>query len=135
MLDPFKPYLHERLAGGQRNATVLLDEITERGYTRGYNTLRRYLRPLRHIETGALAALSPLPGRPAMRQVAGWITGLPGRLDPADAGRLNLIQVSSTYRNIGPSTSRWSISGRFIPGILAWEVPTSVLRRKFVVML
>ena len=50
MLDPFKPYLHERLADGERNATVLLAEITEQGYTGGYNTLARYLRPLRRLD-------------------------------------------------------------------------------------
>jgi hypothetical protein len=61
------------------------------GYTGGYNTLRRYLRPLRHIE--AVAALSPLPRRPAVRRVAGWITGLPGRLDPPDADRLRVIRA------------------------------------------
>jgi len=93
VLDPFKPYLHERLAEGQRNATVLLDEITDRGYTGGYKTLARYLRPLRRVETGALAGLSPLPGRPAVRQVAGWITGLPGHLDPADGERLRAIRA------------------------------------------
>ncbi|MEP6563251.1 MAG: transposase [Nakamurella sp.] len=93
VLDPFKPYLHERFADGQRNATVLYAEIMERGYTGGYNTLRRYLRPLRGAsEAAALAGLPPLPGRPAVRSVAGWITGLPGRLDPADAERLRAIR-------------------------------------------
>ena len=93
VLDPFKPYLHERLADGQRNATVLHAEIIERGYTGGYNTLRRYLRPLRGAsEAAPLAGLSPLAGRPAVRSVAGWITGLPGRLDPADADRLRAIR-------------------------------------------
>jgi hypothetical protein len=72
---------------------VLLGEITERGYTGGYNTLRRYLLPLRHIEAAALAALSPLATRPAVRRVAGWITGLPGRLDPADDERLRAIRA------------------------------------------
>jgi hypothetical protein len=43
VLDSFKPYLHERLADGTCNATVLHAEIAERGYTGGYNTLRRYL--------------------------------------------------------------------------------------------
>jgi hypothetical protein len=33
VLDPVKSYLHERMASGERKATVLLDEITERGYT------------------------------------------------------------------------------------------------------
>jgi transposase len=93
VLDPFKPYLHERLTTGQGNTTVLLAEIVERGYTGGYNTLRRYLLLLRHIEAAALAALSPLPGRPAVRQVAAWITGLPARLDPADDQRLRAIRA------------------------------------------
>lgn len=59
----------------------------------GYNTLRRYLLPLRHIEAAVLAALSPLAVRPAVRQVAGWITGLPGRLDPADGAMLRAIRA------------------------------------------
>jgi len=93
VLDSFKPYLNERMAEGQRNATVLLGEIAERGYTGGYKTLARYLRPLRRVDAAALAALSPLPGRPAARQVTGWITGLPGHLDPADEERLHAIRA------------------------------------------
>jgi len=45
VLDSFKPYLHDRLADGVRNATVLQGEIAEQGYTGGYTTLARYLRP------------------------------------------------------------------------------------------
>jgi hypothetical protein len=93
VLDSFKPYLHERLADGTCNATVLHAEIAERGYTGGYVTLARYLRPLRHIEAAAVAALGPLPGRSAVRQVAGWITGLPGRLDPVDGERFRAIRA------------------------------------------
>jgi hypothetical protein len=92
VLDSFKPYLHQRLVDGERNATVLHAEITERGYNGGYSTLSRYLQPLRPVDPTALAALSPLRGRPAVRQVAGWITGLPGHLDPADAERLHAIR-------------------------------------------
>ena len=92
VLDPFKPYLHERLAEGQRNATVLLDEITDRGYTGGYKTLARYLRPLRRVDAAALATLLQRPP-PAVRQVTGWITGLPGHLDRADAVRRNAIRA------------------------------------------
>jgi len=54
VLDPLKPYLHDRLAQGERNATVLLVEITEQGYTGGYKTLARYLRPLRLAVTGRI---------------------------------------------------------------------------------
>jgi hypothetical protein len=93
VLDSFKPYLHDRLADGERNATVLHVEIAERGYTGGYKTLARYLRPLRRVDAAALAGLSTRPGAPAVRQVAGWITGLPGHLDPADAVLLQAIRA------------------------------------------
>lgn len=59
VLDPFKPYLHERLVAGDGNTTVLLGGITEQGNTGAYNTLRRYLLPLRRIEATTLTALSP----------------------------------------------------------------------------
>ncbi len=91
VLDPLRSYLHERLAGGQRNATVLHTEIAERGYAGGYGTLARYLRPLRDVDATVGPSTHPPP--PAVRRVAGWITGLPGRLDPADAVRLNLIRA------------------------------------------
>jgi len=93
VLDSFKPYLHDRLADGERNATVLHVEIAERGYTGGYKTLARYLRPLRCVDAAALAGLSSHPGPPAVRRVAGWITGLPGHLDPADVVLLHAIRV------------------------------------------
>jgi len=69
VLNPFKPYLNERLAQGERNATLLLTEITGQGYTGGYNTLARYLRPLRRLDAATLADLPPRPAPPAVRQV------------------------------------------------------------------
>jgi len=92
VLDPFKPYLNGRLADGDRNAALLLTEITGQGYTGGYKTLARYLRPLRRVDATALAGLSPRPAPPAVRQVTGWITGLPGNLAPDDSGRLQAIR-------------------------------------------
>ena len=91
VLDPFKPYLHERVSQGVSNGTALLAEITERGYTGGYSTLARYPRPLRPNDP--TKGLPPHPTPPAARGVAGWITGLPGHLDPADAVRLNEIRA------------------------------------------
>ena len=70
VLDPFKPYLHDRLARGMPNAAVLHREIAERGYTGGYNTLARYLRPLHRAEAATLTTLPPPPAvRPAMISV------------------------------------------------------------------
>jgi len=92
VLDPFKPYLNGRLAEGVRNVTLLLREITRQGYTGGYNTLNRYVRPLRRLDAAALADLPPRPSPPAVRKVTGWITGLPSNLDPDDAERMHAIR-------------------------------------------
>jgi len=46
-LDPFKPYLRERMSAGVWNATVLLREIQERGYTGQYSIVKDFLRPSR----------------------------------------------------------------------------------------
>ncbi|HEY4992763.1 MAG TPA: hypothetical protein VII33_11850 [Nakamurella sp.] len=93
VLDSFKPYLNDRLVEGERNATRLLAEITGQGYTGGCNTLARYLRPLRRLDAATLAALPPRPAPPAVRQVTGWITGLPSNLEPDDSGRLHAIRA------------------------------------------
>ena len=93
VLDPFKPYLNDRLADGERNATRLLAEITGQGHPGGYNTLARYLRPLRRLDAATLAELPPRPAPPAVRQVTGWITGLPSNLDPDDAVRMHAIRA------------------------------------------
>jgi len=90
VLDPFKPYLNDRLADGERNATRLLAEINGQGYSGGYNTLNRYLRPLRRLDA---AKLAEQPAPPAVRTVTGWITGLPSNLDPDAAVRLQAIRA------------------------------------------
>lgn len=46
-LEPFRPYIEQRLAAGVWNAVVLLKEIKEQGYTGQYTVLKDYLRPLR----------------------------------------------------------------------------------------
>jgi len=47
LLDPFKPYLKERMAAGVWNAIVLLKELKERGYQGSYTILREHLQPQR----------------------------------------------------------------------------------------
>ena len=46
-LEPFKPYLKERLQAGVWNAQVLLRELRERNYGGGYSILTEWLRPQR----------------------------------------------------------------------------------------
>src|SRR5690349_3002358 len=47
LLDPYKPYLKERLAAGVWNGVVLLKEIKERGYPGCYSVLNRNLQAQR----------------------------------------------------------------------------------------
>jgi transposase len=46
-LEPFKPYLNDRLQAGVWNACVLMRELRERGYTGSYTILTDWLRPQR----------------------------------------------------------------------------------------
>jgi transposase len=65
-LDPYKTYLHERLAAGVWNAVVLLRELKERGYTGGYTVLTDYLHPLREqAGTVAVRRFETAPGQQA----------------------------------------------------------------------
>jgi transposase len=75
-LDPFKPYLHQRLKAAVRGATALHAEIVEQGYTGSYSTVERYLQPLRRSDAATVAQV--LGNRPPpVRQVTAWIPGLP----------------------------------------------------------
>jgi len=46
-LDPFKPYIEERIAVGVTNAIRLFAELRQMGYTGGYTLVRQYLQPRR----------------------------------------------------------------------------------------
>jgi transposase len=46
-LEPFKPYLNERMQAGVWNAQVLLRELRERNYAGGYTILKDWLKPQR----------------------------------------------------------------------------------------
>jgi hypothetical protein len=46
-LEPFKPYLKERLQAGVWNAQVLFRELRKRNFSGGYSTLTEWLRPQR----------------------------------------------------------------------------------------
>ena len=96
MLDPFKPYLNDRLAHGERNATRLLAEITGQGYAGGDNTLNRYVRPLRRLDA---AKLAERPAPPAVRTVLGWITACQA---------ISNQRMLNAYRRSEPAAPRWT---------------------------
>jgi transposase len=65
-LDPFLPYLKQRLAQGVWNATVLFRELQARGYDGGYTALKDYLRPLRQAAASvAVRRFETPPGHQA----------------------------------------------------------------------
>jgi len=65
-VEPFKPYLEQRLAAGVWNAVVLLAEIKARGYEGEYTALKDYLRPLRkQARTVAVRRFETPPGHQA----------------------------------------------------------------------
>ncbi len=65
-LDPFKPYLQERLQAGVWNARVLLRELKERAYSCGYTILTDWLRPQRQsASTVAVRRFETSPGEQA----------------------------------------------------------------------
>jgi transposase len=65
-LEPFKPYLTERLKAGVWNAQVLLRELRERNYQGGYTILTDWLRPQREsARTVAVRRFETPPGKQA----------------------------------------------------------------------
>ena len=65
-LDPFKPFIEERLQAGVWNAEVLLREIRQRGYDGGITVLREHVGPLRQsASTAAVRRFETPPGHQA----------------------------------------------------------------------
>jgi transposase len=58
VLDPYKPYLHERFNDGCVDAVELTREITELGYRGSLKTVRTYLHPFRADRAAVGAALT-----------------------------------------------------------------------------
>jgi transposase len=92
ILDPFKPYLHQRWNAGVTNARALYNDLRERGYQGSYHNLRDYLRPLRITTPPPTLRSQGSPAAPTVREVVGWITRHPDRLDAEAQQRLKAIQ-------------------------------------------
>ena len=93
ILDQYKPYLHQRWNQGCTNVIQLHAELTERGYTGGYGTVRDYMLPFR----GAGAAPPAAPGLPKARDLARWILADPGNLDDEEKAKLSQIRSRCSH--------------------------------------
>jgi hypothetical protein len=87
IIDPYRPYLHQRWNEGCTDGTNLYAEIRKLGYTGSDKTVRRYLQPFR----AAVTAPPVGPQPPKTRHVARWIMTDPDNLDPNDTEHLNAI--------------------------------------------
>jgi transposase len=87
ILDPYKPYLGQRYAEGCTVARRLFEELRQRGYPGQEQVVRRYVRRLRE----AFPHQDPPRRKPSVRDVTGWITRHPDRLDADDAQQLKEI--------------------------------------------
>lgn len=87
ILDPYKPYLHQRWADGCTVARRLFEELRERGYPGGESVVKTYVQRLRqafpHDDSPRKA--------PSVRVVTSWITRRPDRLDDDQAQQLKTI--------------------------------------------
>ena len=84
LLDPHKPYLHQRWLQGETRARQLHEEIRARGYGGSFWTLRDYLRP--HRQAGTVPPATAGPGRPAA--LSALLLSDPGSLDEDQAATL-----------------------------------------------
>jgi transposase len=98
-LDPFKPYVKERLLSGVWNAQVLLRELRERNYSGSYTILTDWLRPQR---TEALAV--------AVRR----FETAPGKQAQVDWGHLGSLLTGGTERQLWGFTITLGYSRRMM---------------------
>ncbi|WP_405576420.1 ISL3 family transposase [Streptomyces sp. NBC_01092] len=87
VLDPYKPYLHQRWAEGCTVARRLFEELRERGYPGGESVVKKYVQRLRK----AFPHDDPPRKAPSVRDVTGWITRRPDRLNDDQAQQLKEI--------------------------------------------
>ncbi|MFE1444408.1 ISL3 family transposase [Streptomyces sp. NPDC058739] len=87
ILDPYKPYLHQRWAEGCTVARRLFEELGERGHPGGESVVKKYVQRLRE----AFPHDDPPRKAPSVRNVTSWITRRPDRLDDDQAQQLKQI--------------------------------------------
>ncbi|MFJ1990863.1 transposase [Streptomyces asiaticus] len=87
ILDPYKPYLHQRWSEGCTVARHLFREIRERGFPGSEEVVKKYVRELRE----AFPHQDPLRKSPSVRDVTSWITRHPDSLKDDQAQQLKAI--------------------------------------------
>jgi transposase len=98
-LDPFKPYLEERLRAGVWNARVLLRELRERNYTGGYTILTDWLRPQRASARSVAVRRFETP---------------PGQQAQVDWGHLGTLEMGGQERKLWGFTFTLGYSRRMM---------------------
>ncbi|WP_371666483.1 ISL3 family transposase [Streptomyces sp. NBC_00289] len=86
ILDPYKPYLHQRWAEGCTVARRLFEEVRERGYPGGENVVKVYVAKLRENFPH-----DPPHKTPSVRNVTSWLTRHPDRLTEDQTQQLKAI--------------------------------------------
>lgn len=87
ILDPYKPYLHQRWSEGCTVARHLFREIRERGFPGSEEVVKKYARELRE----AFPQQDSPRKRPSVRDVTSWITRHPDSLNDDQARQLKAI--------------------------------------------
>lgn len=100
ILDPWKPYLHQRWNEGFTNAAALDREIREQGWKGSRSIVTGYLRQYRTADGRDRYRARPEHPAPAVtfpkpRQVSRWLMTAPANLEPADAAALKTILDAS----------------------------------------
>ena len=87
ILDPFKPYLHQRWSDAHTCATDLFEELRAQGYQGSAGSVRTYLHPFRQLGTTPPRAPTP----PKVREVTSWLLRHPDSLDTDEQLKLKHV--------------------------------------------
>ncbi|WP_307659262.1 ISL3 family transposase [Streptomyces sp. V1I1] len=93
-LDPYRPYLEQRITEGCTNLSRLHREIQERGARCSNSTLRDYVHPLRPRRRPA-SGRPPMARPPSPREATRWIMSHPDHLRTDDQLQLKALLARS----------------------------------------
>ncbi|MEV0168963.1 transposase [Nonomuraea fuscirosea] len=115
-LDPFKPYLDQRIADGRRNARQLHREITERGFDGSYAIVSTYVAA--HRPTPAPIPPSP----PTVREVTASLLRHPDHL--AEEEHLLLKSICARCPELNTLTSHVRSFATMLTTLTGQDLPT-----------